>query len=232
MRDGHGAAEPRAAIVAEIDGKVARLVGMTTEEIVDLGIALVPEGRRLFPRQTVEENLLLGASRARRARHIKTNLDFCFETLPAPGRAAQPARRLDERRRAADAGAGARADAGAAHPADRRAFGGSRARAGEPHHRRHQAAQGPLPADGADGGAELHPGPAHRRPRLCHRARQNRIRRRLGRRAQQQRFDPRNSISGSDVENIKKTAPRVSPRRRSFHSARGGLLVRLLVQDR
>ena len=34
-----------------------------TEEIVDLGISLVPEGRRLFPKLTVEENLLLGAFR-------------------------------------------------------------------------------------------------------------------------------------------------------------------------
>ena len=32
-------------------------------EVMKLGIALVPEGRRLFPRQTVEENLLLGAFR-------------------------------------------------------------------------------------------------------------------------------------------------------------------------
>ena len=50
-------------IIAEIDGIRHDLVGRTTEEIVDLGIALVPEGRRLFPRLTVEENLLLGAYR-------------------------------------------------------------------------------------------------------------------------------------------------------------------------
>ena len=37
---------------------------------------------------------------------------------------------------------GARADAGAAHPADRRAVGGPRAGAGEPHHRQDQGAQG------------------------------------------------------------------------------------------
>ena len=36
-------------IVAEIDGVHHDLVGRSTEEIVDLGIALVPEGRRLFP---------------------------------------------------------------------------------------------------------------------------------------------------------------------------------------
>ena len=69
-------------IVAEIDGEKHDLSGLTTEAIVDLGIALVPEGRRLFPRQTVEENLLLGASRPKARPHIKTNLDFCFETFP------------------------------------------------------------------------------------------------------------------------------------------------------
>ncbi len=69
-------------IIAEIDGKKHDLVGMATEQIVDLGIALVPEGRRLFPRQTVEENLLLGASRAKAREHIKSNLEFCFEIFP------------------------------------------------------------------------------------------------------------------------------------------------------
>ena len=69
-------------IVAEIDGERHDLTQLTTTQIVDLGIALVPEGRRLFPRQTVEENLLLGASRPKARAHIKTNLDFCFETFP------------------------------------------------------------------------------------------------------------------------------------------------------
>lgn len=69
-------------IVAEIDGERHDLTQLSTVEIVDLGIALVPEGRRLFPRQTVEENLLLGASRPKARAHIKTNLDFCFETFP------------------------------------------------------------------------------------------------------------------------------------------------------
>ena len=69
-------------IVAEIDGEKHDLVGKTTEQIVDLGIALVPEGRRLFPRLTVEENLLLGAFRAKARAQIKTNLAFCFEAFP------------------------------------------------------------------------------------------------------------------------------------------------------
>jgi branched-chain amino acid transport system ATP-binding protein len=75
-------------IVAEIDGEKHDLIGLTTEQIVDLGIALVPEGRRLFPRQTVEENLLLGASRHKARPRIKSNMEFCFEIFP----------RLSERR--------------------------------------------------------------------------------------------------------------------------------------
>jgi branched-chain amino acid transport system ATP-binding protein len=68
-------------IVAEIDGKSHDLIGRTTEEIVDLGIALVPEGRRLFPKLTVEENLLLGAFRATARRDISKNLEFCYTTF-------------------------------------------------------------------------------------------------------------------------------------------------------
>ena len=76
-------------IVAEIDGRRHDLVGRRTEEIVDLGIALVPEGRRLFPRLSVEENLLLGAFRSSARAKISANLDFCYEAFP----------RLAERRR-------------------------------------------------------------------------------------------------------------------------------------
>jgi branched-chain amino acid transport system ATP-binding protein len=78
-----GIVPPRAGrIVAEIDGVAHDLVGRSTEEIVDLGIALVPEGRRLFPRLTVEENLLLGAFRRKARAEISTNRAFCFECFP------------------------------------------------------------------------------------------------------------------------------------------------------
>ena len=120
----------RAASSREIDGEKHNLVGMATEQIVDLGIALVPEGRRLFPKLTVEENLLLGAVPAQGAAQIKTQYGVLLRDVPAPRRAAAPARRLDERRRAADAGARPRADASAAHSADRRALGRSGAAAG------------------------------------------------------------------------------------------------------
>jgi branched-chain amino acid transport system ATP-binding protein len=78
-----GIVRPSAGTIsAEIDGKRHELVGRTTEEIVDLGIALVPEGRRLFPKLTVEENLLLGAFRPLARREMRRNLEFCYETFP------------------------------------------------------------------------------------------------------------------------------------------------------
>lgn len=70
------------SIVAEIDGARHELVGMATEAIVDLGIAIVPEGRRLFPRLSVQENLLMGAFRKAARTKLRQNLDFCFEVFP------------------------------------------------------------------------------------------------------------------------------------------------------
>ncbi len=69
-------------IMAEIDGITHDLVGLTTEEIVEVGIALVPEGRRLFPRLSVEENLLLGAYRPKARSALADNLAFCYEAFP------------------------------------------------------------------------------------------------------------------------------------------------------
>jgi branched-chain amino acid transport system ATP-binding protein len=70
------------SVRAVIDGAEHDLVGLAPEEIVDLGVSLVPEGRRLFPRLTVEENLLLGASRRTARAAMAKNLEFCFETFP------------------------------------------------------------------------------------------------------------------------------------------------------
>jgi branched-chain amino acid transport system ATP-binding protein len=70
------------SIHAEIDGTRYDLVGRSTEEIVDLGITLVPEGRRLFPKLTVEENLLLGAFRPTARGAIDRNLASSYETFP------------------------------------------------------------------------------------------------------------------------------------------------------
>ena len=69
-------------IFLETDGRRIDLVGKSPEEIVNLGITLVPEGRRLFPKLTVEENLLLGAYRRDARKDIERNLRFCFEAFP------------------------------------------------------------------------------------------------------------------------------------------------------
>ncbi len=69
------------SIVLTVDGAAHDLTKLSTEQIVGLGVALVPEGRRLFPKLTVEENLLLGAFRQEARRHIEKNLALCYETF-------------------------------------------------------------------------------------------------------------------------------------------------------
>lgn len=56
------------------------LPDLSMEAIVDLGIAHVPEGRRLFSGLTVRENLLLGGWRRRH-----TSLDWVLELFPRLG---------------------------------------------------------------------------------------------------------------------------------------------------
>jgi branched-chain amino acid transport system ATP-binding protein len=69
-------------VYLERDGERIDLAGKSPEEIVNLGIALVPEGRRLFPKLTVTENLQLGAYRAAARAQIDANLEFCFDAFP------------------------------------------------------------------------------------------------------------------------------------------------------
>jgi len=65
-----------------IDDVTHDLMKMTPEAIVNLGVAMVPEGRRLFPLLTVKENLLLGASRAYARAHVDNTMEYCFEVFP------------------------------------------------------------------------------------------------------------------------------------------------------
>ena len=52
-------------LIPSCAGKISyqgsQVTGMPVHKVVDLGITLVPEGRQLFPKMTVEENLLVGA---------------------------------------------------------------------------------------------------------------------------------------------------------------------------
>ena len=72
----------RGSVTLEIDGRTLDLTKLSTEEIVNAGVAMVPEGRRLFPKLTVEENLLLGAFRPAARGSIGANLEFCFGAFP------------------------------------------------------------------------------------------------------------------------------------------------------
>ena len=72
----------RGQIVFTAEGEKFDLTQLSTEKIVSLGIAMVPEGRRLFPKLSVEENLLLGAFRPRARASIARNLEFCYGAFP------------------------------------------------------------------------------------------------------------------------------------------------------
>jgi branched-chain amino acid transport system ATP-binding protein len=56
--------------------------GRPVHEVVDLGLTLVPEGRQLFPKMTVEENLRAGAYLARTKAKRASNLERVYATFP------------------------------------------------------------------------------------------------------------------------------------------------------
>jgi len=72
----------KGSVVLRMDGKQHDLTRLSTEDIVNLGVAMVPEGRRLFPKLTVEENLLLGGFRPQAREAIERNRQMMFETFP------------------------------------------------------------------------------------------------------------------------------------------------------
>lgn len=80
-------------LLAPYDGKIQfqdkDITGAPSKEIVDRGIIHVPEGRRLFPQMSVEENLIMGAFRRRRSGAVQRELSRIYEIFP----------RLKERRR-------------------------------------------------------------------------------------------------------------------------------------
>ncbi|MDY6968696.1 MAG: ABC transporter ATP-binding protein [Spirochaetota bacterium] len=58
------------------------ITGMKPREIVDLGIILVPERRRLFTKMTVYENLLLGSFIPRGRKERQSTLEFVYHLFP------------------------------------------------------------------------------------------------------------------------------------------------------
>ena len=70
---------PRAGSIA-FEGKT--LDQMATHEIVGLGIACIPEGRRIFAKMTVEENLRVGAYLVNAEKTVKARLGKVYEVFP------------------------------------------------------------------------------------------------------------------------------------------------------
>jgi len=59
------------------------ITGLPAHKVVPEGITLVPEGRRIFPKFTVEENLIIGAySRKTTADEIKSDIDGIYRIFP------------------------------------------------------------------------------------------------------------------------------------------------------
>ena len=62
-------------------GQVA-LDGLSTHEVVSLGVGCVPEGRRVFAKMTVEENLRAGAYTVASDRIVRDRLERVYSTFP------------------------------------------------------------------------------------------------------------------------------------------------------
>jgi len=56
--------------------------GLPAHSIVPMGIALVPEGRRVFPYMTVKENLDMGAYSVKKQESIQGNLEWVYSLFP------------------------------------------------------------------------------------------------------------------------------------------------------
>lgn len=58
------------------------ITSMPTHKVVACGISCIPEGRKIFPKLTVEENLQVGAYRETSKRAVEQRLQNVFETFP------------------------------------------------------------------------------------------------------------------------------------------------------
>jgi len=75
-----------AGILKQTNGSVSfegkRIDGMPSHQIISHGIALVPEGRRVFPYMTIRENLEMGAYTVKSPAEIKKNIEWVFSMFP------------------------------------------------------------------------------------------------------------------------------------------------------
>ena len=66
----------------QIEFEGQRINGLGPEAIVNLGIAMVPEGRRVFPFMSVRDNLLMGAFSRKDSAGVKISLDMVLTRFP------------------------------------------------------------------------------------------------------------------------------------------------------
>ncbi len=64
----------------QLDGK--EITGAPTDQIVKRGIALIPEGRKIFPNLTVQENLTLGAFARTNKKEVAKDYEWVYELFP------------------------------------------------------------------------------------------------------------------------------------------------------
>ena len=97
-----------AGLVPSTGGRVSfdgtALTGQGTERTVEAGVVLVPEGRMVFPRMTVWENLMLGGIHPRSRPHREASLRRVFDLFPRLRERIRQNAGDHVRRRAADAG--------------------------------------------------------------------------------------------------------------------------------
>jgi branched-chain amino acid transport system ATP-binding protein len=74
-----GLTPPRAGRIM-LDG--ADITGLATHKVIAAGIACIPEGRKVFPKLTVEENLRLGAYREPSHRVTQARMTEVFRIFP------------------------------------------------------------------------------------------------------------------------------------------------------
>ena len=66
----------------EISYQDQRIDGTSADELVKMGIAMVPEGRRVFPYMSVKDNLLMGAFVCNDKREVERTLESVLERFP------------------------------------------------------------------------------------------------------------------------------------------------------
>jgi branched-chain amino acid transport system ATP-binding protein len=74
-----GLVQPQSGRIT-LDGR--DLLDIPAHRRIELGISVVPEGRGLFPRMSVEENLVIGGDPLRSRKKCARNIERCFELFP------------------------------------------------------------------------------------------------------------------------------------------------------